>query len=157
MPGMASSSGVDAWAAVLRLHAAMVPILDRELQASSGMSIAWYDLLLKLYRSPDGRMSMNQLGDASVLSRSRVSRLVDELVGAGMVTREANPSDRRSSFATLTDEGRARFRAAAPVHVASIERHFSAYMTDAEAAVVAKALTRVLEAQDASNPPRPRS
>jgi DNA-binding MarR family transcriptional regulator len=151
---MASSGGVDAWAAVLRLHAAMVPVLDRELQASCGMSIAWYDLLLKLYRAPDGRLSMNQLGDASVLSRSRVSRLVDELVQAGIVTREANPADKRSSFATLTDEGRARFRA--PVHVASIEKHFSAYMTDAEAGLIAGALTRVLEAQDSSNGPRPK-
>jgi DNA-binding MarR family transcriptional regulator len=145
--GMASSSGVDAWAAVLRLHATMVPVLDRELQAACGMSIAWYDLLLKLYRAPDGRLSMNQLGDASVLSRSRVSRLVDEMVQAGIVTREANPADKRSSFATLTDEGRARFRVAAPVHVAGIEKHFSAYMTDAEAGLIAGALTRVLEAR----------
>ncbi|MDN3358559.1 MarR family transcriptional regulator [Actinomadura sp. DC4] len=144
---MSSTSGVAAWAALLRLHAEIVPILDRELQATCDMPLTWYDLLLKLYRAPEHRLSMNQLGDASVLSRSRVSRLVDELTAAGMVTREPNPDDRRSAFATLTDKGRERFRAAAPVHLDSIERHFSTHLSEHDADVLASALGRVLEAE----------
>jgi DNA-binding MarR family transcriptional regulator len=58
---------------------------------------------------------MQDLGEAAVLSRTRVSRIVDELVVAGLVRRDPNPDDRRSAFATITGEGRTRLRRAAPV------------------------------------------
>jgi DNA-binding MarR family transcriptional regulator len=72
--------------------------------------------------------------------------VVDELVRAGLVVREPNPDDGRSSFARLTDEGRARFRAAAPTYLAGIERHFSRHLTDAEARAIAAPLTRIVDA-----------
>jgi hypothetical protein len=58
-------------------------------------------------------------GHPQALSRTRVSRLVDELVGAGLVARESNPADRRSAYALLTDLGRSRLRAAAPTYLAA--------------------------------------
>jgi DNA-binding MarR family transcriptional regulator len=81
------------------------------------------------------------------VSRSRVSRVVDELVRAGLVERVPNPDDRRSAFARITPAGRARLRAAAPTYLAGIERHFTSHLTAAEAHAVATALERVLKAQ----------
>ena len=52
---------------------------------------------------------MAQLGERVVAEPHRVSRLVDELAEAGLVTREPNPDDRRSAFAVLTSDGRRRF------------------------------------------------
>jgi DNA-binding MarR family transcriptional regulator len=139
-----------AWAALLRVHAALTPLLDQELQAAHGLPLTWYDVLLELNAAPGRRLTMTALGAVAVVSRSRVSRVVDELVRAGLVEREANPGDKRSAFAKLTPAGRARLRAASPTYVAGIERHFTGRMTRAEAQAVAAALGKVLRAHDAS-------
>jgi len=139
-----SDTGTAAWAALLRVHAALVPVLDRELQASVNLPLTWYDVLLELNAAPDRRLSMGELGRAAVVSRSRVSRVVDELAAGGLVTREANPDDRRSAYAIITEAGRARLRAAAPTYLNGIKRHFTAQMTAAESATVAAALEKVL-------------
>ena len=137
---------VRAWAAVLRVHAAVVPRLERDL-AAVGMPLSWYDVLLELNAAPDRRLRMTELGARAVLSRERVSRVVDELERAGLVRRERNPDDGRSLLAVITDEGRARLRAAAPTYLAGIERHFGAHVGN-DAATIATALERVVEAAD---------
>src|SRR5262249_53334733 len=98
--------------------------------------------------APGRRLTMSQLGALAVVSRSRVSRVVDELVRAGLVEREPNPDDGRSAYARITQTGRARLRAAAPTYLAGIEKHFTGRMTAAEAATVAAALEKVLSARD---------
>jgi DNA-binding MarR family transcriptional regulator len=134
-----------AWSALLRVHAALLPVLDAELQAAHALPITWYDVLLELNAAPGRRMTMGELGAAAVVSRSRVSRVVDDLVAAGLVAREPNPGDGRSAYAVITDAGRKRLRAAAPTYLAGIERHFTSRMSAAEARTVARALHRVLE------------
>ena len=139
-----------AWAGLLRVHAALTPLLDQELQAAHGLPLTWYDVLLELDAAPDRRLTMTQLGAAVVVSRTRVSRVVDELVRAGLVARAANPDDKRSAFARLTPSGSAKLRSAAPTYLAGIERHFTGLMTRAEAQTVATALGKVLRAHDAT-------
>src|SRR5689334_23212189 len=90
---------VRVWSALLRLHAALVPVIDAELTGATGIPLGWYDVMLELYEAPDRRMRMTELGEAAVLSRSRVSRVVDELERHGYLTRSPNPDDRRSSYA----------------------------------------------------------
>ena len=135
-----------AWAALLKVHAALVPMLDRELQATHRLPLTWYDVLLELNSAPGRRLTMGQLGAVAVVSRTRVSRVVDELVRAGLVTREANEADRRSAYAVITAEGRSRLRKAAPTYLAGIERHFSRQLSDEERRTIAEALGRVLAA-----------
>jgi DNA-binding MarR family transcriptional regulator len=136
----------DTWGALLKVHAALVPRLDRELQETHGLPLTWYDVLLELNTAPERRLTMGQLGSVAAVSRTRVSRVVDELVRAGLVTREPNPDDGRSAFATLTPAGRAALRKAAPTYVAAVHREFVDHLTAREAAVVAGALRKVLAA-----------
>jgi DNA-binding MarR family transcriptional regulator len=136
-----------AWSALLRVHAALVPVLDAELQAAHNLPLTWYDVLLELNAAPEKQLTMSQLGAVAVVSRSRVSRVVDELVRAGLVERVANPADRRSAFARITSAGRARLRAAAPTYLAGIEHHFTRHLTEREAATIASALEKVLRAR----------
>ena len=147
---------ITAWAAVLRVHAAVVPRLEREL-AAVGMPLSWYDVLLELNSAPDRRLRMTELGARAVLSRERVSRVVDELERAGLVRRERNPDDGRSLLAVVTEEGRARLRAAAPTYLAGIARYFGDHLDVEEARVVGTALHRVAEAQEPTTAPRRRS
>ena len=146
-----------AWAALLQVHAALVPRLDRALQQAAGLPLSWYDVLLELAAAPGGRLTMGELAQRVVLSRTRVSRIVDELVAAGLVCREDNPDDGRSAFAVLTADGLARYRAAAPHYLASIETEFASGLTDGELGAVAAALRTVLAQQPVPlSPRRPR-
>jgi DNA-binding MarR family transcriptional regulator len=136
----------DTWGALLKVHAALVPRLDRELQESHGLPLTWYDVLLELNAAPDRRLTMGQLGAVAAVSRTRVSRVVDEMVRAGLVTREANPDDGRSAFAALSPAGRAALRKAAPTYLAAVQREFADHLTARESAVLAGALRKVLAA-----------
>jgi DNA-binding MarR family transcriptional regulator len=134
------------WGALLKVHAALVPRLDRELQATHGLPLTWYDVLLELNSAPGRRLTMGQLGSVAAVSRTRVSRVVDELTRAGLVARDPNPDDGRSAFAVLTPAGRAALRTAAPTYLAAVQREFADHLTAREAEVLARALHKVLAA-----------
>lgn len=142
-----SDEGVAAWAALLRVHAAVVPKLARALQ-SVGLPLSWYDVLLELNAASERRLRMSELGSRAVLSREQVSRVVTELESAGLVERLANPDDRRSSFAVITAMGRRRLRDAAPTYLNAIDLHYSSHLTSHEIAVISRALRKVLRAEE---------
>jgi DNA-binding MarR family transcriptional regulator len=143
--------GQLAWGGLLHVYADLVPLLDKRLQQATGLPLAWYDVLLELNAAPDRRLRMGELGAKVVLSRSRVSRLVDELADSGLVERVDNPDDRRSAYARLTDQGRAKLRSAAPVYLEGIRENFTRHLDGAEVEVIAAALWRV----HAAHAPRP--
>jgi DNA-binding MarR family transcriptional regulator len=147
-----SAQRISAWAALLRVHAALVPVLERELGAAHRLPLSWYDALLELNAAPQRRLRMSELGSRVVLSRERVSRVVDELARAGLVVRERNPDDKRSVYAVITPAGRDRLRAAAPDYLDGIQRHFTGHLSDAEAQTITTALNRVLAAAEQQGP-----
>jgi DNA-binding MarR family transcriptional regulator len=125
VPDTRQQLAAEAWGSVLAVHAALVPEFDRRLRESTGLPLTWYDVLLELSAAESHRLTMGRLGEQVMLSRSRVSRLVDDMTSAGLVARETHPQDARSSYAVLTDLGLARFRESAPVYVKAIDERFS--------------------------------
>ncbi len=146
---MTSFDPVSAWAALLRTHAAVLPKLERAL-LPTGLPLTWYDVLLVVNAAPERRLRMTELGQQAVVSRERVSRVVTELQRAGLVVREANPDDKRSSFTVITPEGRKRLRTSAPIYLKAIEEHFLSRLSDEESRVIAQALGRVVSAEEES-------
>jgi DNA-binding MarR family transcriptional regulator len=135
----------SAWGALLQVHASVVPALEQKLQRAVGLPLRWYDVLLELAAAPDRRLRMGDLAGRVVLSRTRISRLVDEMVRAGLISREENPVDGRSAYAVLTTQGLARYRQAAPVYLEGIEHEFARGLTDAELRTIGRALQRTLK------------
>lgn len=148
MPETRTKLAAQAWGSLLQVHAALVPDLDRHLRDATGLPLAWYDVLLELSAARDHRLTMSQLGERAVLSRSRVSRVVDDLVAAGLVRREVHPDDARSAHAVITDAGLARFRSAAPVYVSGISDRFAGALGVAELQQLRSLLQRVLDHHD---------
>jgi DNA-binding MarR family transcriptional regulator len=138
----------QAWGSLLQVHAALVPELDRRLRDATGLPLGWYDVLLELSAAHDHRLTMSQLGERAVLSRSRVSRVVDELTRAGLVRRDPNAEDARSAYAVITEDGLGRFREAAPVYVAAIDEQFAGALNVSELEQVRSLLQRVLDHHD---------
>ncbi len=139
--------GLGAFAALLQVQAAVVRRLELRLEEHRLVPIGQYDVLLELNAAPGRRLRMQQLSDRVVLSRSRVSRVVDEMERAGLVRREPDPDDRRAAFAVITEDGRAALRKAAPVYLQGIEQEFLAHLTSAERRSLERALRKVLDAQ----------
>ena len=83
---------------------------------------------------------MGQLGLVAAVSRTRVSRVVEELVRAGLVAREPNPTHGWSAIAVVTPAGRVALRKAAPTYVAAVQRDFADHLRALEAGVLARAL-----------------
>jgi len=148
------SDAERAWESLLRLHAAVLPRLERAVASDGGLSLSWYDVLLEL-NDAGGRLTMGQLAERVVLSRTRVSRLVDELVRAGLVDREVNPDDGRSAFAVLTAAGRRRFLAGAKAYLPAIDHEFAPVGTEGLRRL-AEALETALAAVDPEAPIRER-
>src|SRR4051794_34452322 len=134
----------DAWGSLLRVEAALVPFFDKQMRARSGLPLSWYDVLLELASAERGRLTMGELSDRVVLSRTRITRVVDELAAAGLVTRTPNPDDRRSAFTVITRHGRSRFEKAAPHYVQAIQQHFAEALTEEQLRMLAQTLDAVL-------------
>ncbi len=71
-----------AWRAHLAAHRLLFHQLDRELQ-EKGLSLNDYEILVNLSESPDHRMRMSELADATIQSRSRLSHQISRMEAAG--------------------------------------------------------------------------
>ncbi|GAB3469502.1 MarR family transcriptional regulator [Actinophytocola sediminis] len=136
---------VDAWRSFLRAHARIVRVLETELVAAHPLSLGGYDVLVQLAEAPDRRLRMAELADAVLLSRSGVTRLVDRLEVAGMVTRERFTGDGRGVVAVLTTKGVDTLREAAHTHLAGVVRHFIDHFDQAELANFGELCTRLAD------------
>ena len=97
--------------------------LDRALTEEVDISLADYGLLARLQEAGEEGLRMSDLADLAVFSRSRISHAVDRLEREGWVERRSCPTDRRGSYAALTDAGRAKLDEARPVHHEGIRDH----------------------------------
>lgn len=134
---------LTAWRAFLTAHAGIVRALDHELTDEEALSLSHYEILLRLDRAEAVSLRMSDLAAQVLLSPSGISRAVGHLESKGLVERISCPTDRRGSFAALTEKGAERLRRAAPVHVRGIREHFSRRLSRAELEQLSSLLGRL--------------
>ena len=145
---------VAAWRGLLIAHSKLVPAVEGDLRAAGQVPLSWYDVLLELNAAPGRRLRMSELGQRAVLSRTRVSRVVDELVAAGLTERQPDETDGRSSFAALTAAGQEALRKAWPVYREAIRRHLGAHLTPEQCRKLAALLDLAAAGSDIGMPGR---
>lgn len=64
-----------------------------------------FDILIRLVRSPEYRMPMTRLAREAALSSGGFTKVADRLTAANLVRREPCETDRRVTYAVLTDHG----------------------------------------------------
>jgi DNA-binding MarR family transcriptional regulator len=107
----------EVWRSFMAAFIGLTDQLARQLQRDSGMPHAYYEILVSLSEAPDRTLRMSELAGLRGSSRSRLSHAVARLEEAGWVRRQDCPTDKRGSFAVLTDKGFAALEKAAPGHV----------------------------------------
>ncbi len=114
---------ITAFGMLLEAHAALMSRIGGDCKDDLKVPVNWFEVLLRLARSPGERLRMSELANQVALSASGLTRLIDRVEEAGMVKREACPNDRRGAYAVLTEAGRRVVSRALPTHIESIERH----------------------------------
>jgi DNA-binding MarR family transcriptional regulator len=80
---------------------------------SAGLSVPMWRALSALH-DQDGQ-TIGQIADKTVLDRSSLGRLLEEMAAQGLVERESPPDDRRAVLIRLSAAGQRRFEAALPI------------------------------------------
>ena len=123
---------VQLFGLLLETNARLARELAGELESACDLPLAWFEVLLQLRKSDDGRRKMNQIAEAIVHSSGGTTRLIDRIERAGLVRRENCPSDRRAIYVAITPEGNARLDHALQVHLDYLNRHLAVRLSEGE-------------------------
>ena len=137
-PRWLSAQEMRAWRGYLGLVRLLDDRLNRDLQGESGLTLADYEILVRLSEAPRRRLRMTELAQGAMISKSRLSHQMTRLEERGLARREVCPTDRRGAFAVLSDAGFDVLAAAAPGHVASVRRHLFDRLTSEQVEALGK-------------------
>jgi DNA-binding MarR family transcriptional regulator len=116
-----TSPAIEAFVRLIRANAAVTRQLSAQLSADHGLNLSAYEALLSLVRAPESRLRRVDLANNLLLTAGGVTRLLDGLERDGFVAREECSSDRRVSYAVLTEAGRDKLREASKSHIKQID------------------------------------
>ena len=114
---------ITLWGLFLEVHAGVSRRLERELQAELELPDAWFEVLLRIGRTPGQAVRMTDLARMVLFSSGGFTKLADRMEQAGLIRREPCPTDRRAIFAVLTPSGRAVLDRALAVHLPGLQRY----------------------------------
>ena len=104
-----------------------------------GLSLAKLNVLGILVGS-NTPLTLGELAQRLACVRSNVTQLVDRLESDGLVRREADPADRRSIRAVVTDSGRDREKAGS-VALSNVQDEISQVLSKFDAGHIERALS----------------
>jgi DNA-binding MarR family transcriptional regulator len=126
--------------------------LEQQLRAEGGISYVQFELLTRL-ADADGSLTMTQLADGVVYSRSGLTYQAGLLEKAGLITRGPDPDDERATAVTLTEDGLALVRRVLPGHIQLVRRLLFTPLTGDDLGDLGDIMTRVRDHMRAQ-PPR---
>ena len=89
--------------------------IRKRLREDFGVTLPRFDLMAQLDKAPEG-LRLSEVSRRMMVSNGNVTGLVERLVESGHVLRRTADNDRRAQVISLTDLGRAAFRAMAGAH-----------------------------------------
>jgi DNA-binding MarR family transcriptional regulator len=140
-------SWTPAWLALVRTHARLWDQVETQMRRDSGLTMSRYDVLMHLDMA-GGRLGLSELASTIVLSPSGLSKLLDRMETSGLLHREPDPRDARSTFAKISPHGRSVVRKVRQSHHAWLQQVFGDALDDRDVAE----LTRIMERINARIP-----
>ena len=124
--------------------------IEQQLRAEGDLSYVQFQLLARL--NARGPLTMTDLADGVVYSRSGLTYQAGLLEKAGLITRSPSPDDERATLVTITSNGRALFDRVLPGHT-QVTRLLFDPLTDDDLHHLGDIMTRVRDHMRA-RPPR---
>jgi DNA-binding MarR family transcriptional regulator len=144
-PRWLTSKQASAWRGYRRMRTLLDLQLARDLAADSGLSESDYDVLSTLTENEQAQWRASDLAARLLWSTSRLAHHVGRMERRGLVTRVPSEDDGRGALVVLTEHGWDTLRAAAPLHVASVRRHFIDLLSAEEIEVLTRLSGKVVE------------
>jgi len=126
--------------------------VEEELRTEGDLSYVQFQLLARL-ADAHGQLTMTQLADGVVYSRSGLTYQAGLLEKAGLITRGPNPDDERGTLVTITEDGLALVRSVLPGHIQVVRRLLFDPLSDHDLRRLGDIMTRVRDHMRAQ-PPR---
>ena len=133
---------MKAWRSYIIASRRLLDALDLDLSGHD-LSMADYEVLALLSEAPDRRMRMTELADLAMVSKSRLSHRMKVMEKIGWVKRQACDSDKRGSWAVMTEKGWKAIVKAAPDHVASVRNRLIDHLTAKDQEDISKIFERI--------------
>jgi DNA-binding MarR family transcriptional regulator len=141
---------MPAFLAFLRTHARLWDRVEADVRQISGLTVARYDVLTHLDLA-GGRLGLNALADAVVLSPSGLSKLLDRMQASELLERQPDPDDARATFAAITPHGRALVRKTRQKHHLFLQRIFGDVLAERDLADLIRIMHKI-DAQTSRSP-----
>src|SRR4051812_42001199 len=132
----------NAWIGMLETHKRLTRALDAELEAEHGLTLSGVECLGRLAAADGRAMRLSALAQATGLSLSRISRIIDTLEARELVERRSCDDDARAVEAHLTPAGLTLVRQAQSSHFASVQERFFEQLSGEELEVLARVFGR---------------
>ncbi len=139
------------WRLFLQATSSLDARIERQMQTSAGMPMAYYETLVRLSERPDQSMRISELSKAAFQSASRMSHALSRLEAMGWVERRKCESDGRGLIAVLTNKGLTALKNAAPGHVEKVRSDlFDALSAEQvmQLGVICEAIVSHVDSQD---------
>ncbi|MFC7449151.1 MarR family winged helix-turn-helix transcriptional regulator [Rhodococcus daqingensis] len=136
----------DAWEALFRAQVSLMRRFESG-DVWDPLGRREYDVLFALSRCPEGRARLHELNREILLTQPSLSRMVERLELAGLVSRRPDQHDRRGTVVALTEEGRAVQRSIGRRHAAQIRRHVGTALDREELEELERLTTKLRLAQ----------
>ena len=106
---------LNAYFALMEAVSLLQHRIEQQLRAEGDISYVQFQLLARL--NARGPLTMTDLADGVVYSRSGLTYQAGLLEKAGLITRGPSPDDERATLVTITDDGRALLGRVMPGHI----------------------------------------
>lgn len=126
--------------------------VEQQLRAEGGISYVQFELLARL-ADAHGPLTMTELADGVVYSRSGLTYQAGLLEKAGLITRGPSPDDDRATLVTITGTGLALVGHVLPGHVQVVRRLLFDPLTGDDVGHLGDIMTRVRDHMR-TQPPR---
>jgi DNA-binding MarR family transcriptional regulator len=143
---------LDAYFALMEAVSLLQHRVERQLQAAGDLSWVQFQLLARL-AAARGRLTMTELADGVVYSRSGLTYQAGLLEKAGLITRRPSPDDDRATLVTITDAGLALLGRVLPGHVDVVRGLLFQPLSDGDVGRLGDIMSRVRDHMRAE-PPR---
>lgn len=127
--GDEATAAMGAVTSIMRVQQILLARLNALLEPF-GLTFARYEALMILFYSRAGSLPLGKMGDRLQVHRTAITNIVDRLERHGLVQRVAHETDRRTTLAQITPEGRKVARRA--TKVLNRERFGTEPLRDAE-------------------------
>ena len=122
MPDLADDDRITLWGLFLEAFHGLEEGLNSDLDGVFTYPPAFFEVLLRISRTPGKAVPMTQLANMVLFSSGGFTKLADRMETAGLIERVPCPEDRRKLLATITPEGTRVLDKALKVHLPSLER-----------------------------------